>query len=81
MTAKVVATAVVYTDRDVETQEYADLNVAHLSVSANEVTGNVEVWGDDLEDMDKVHLNIQMSPTAARLLGQALITAANHNNA
>jgi hypothetical protein len=74
-----VGTALVYTDKDTETQEYADLNVALLTVDRNPVTGNVEIWGDDLDDTHKTHLNMRMSPTAAEALGRALIAASNNN--
>lgn len=70
-----VATALVYTDKDTETQEYADLNVALLTVDRNPVTGNVEVWGDDIDDTHKTHLNLRMSRAGAAALGRALIAA------
>lgn len=76
MTAEIVADGIIYADRDPETQAYALAEVTHLSVTRNEVTGNVEVWGDDPNpEIDRVHINLRVSPTAARLLGQALIAA------
>lgn len=75
----VVADGMVYADRDADTQGYAIGEEAHFSVTLNEVTGNVEVWGDHPDpDVDRVSINLRMSPTSARLLGQALIAASNN---